>query len=164
MEKFWSQVEKTDSCWRWTGRTKRHFFGYGVFRFYGRNVNTHRVSWILTHGEIPNGLCVLHKCDVPECVNPDHLFLGTHADNCKDRHAKGRTNNAPGRAAMLIRKAAVTHCPRGHEYTPENTRYNKFGWRNCRICIRKQDSESRQRKKRGEPKRYHYQSRVEQAA
>lgn len=76
-------------CWLWIGRAKPK--GYGRIGI-GRNKQfaAHRVSWELFRGEIPAGMCVCHKCDTPSCVNPDHLFLGTHADNAGDRQRKGR--------------------------------------------------------------------------
>lgn len=64
--------------------------GYGAFWFGRKRVGTHRVAWLLCNGPIPSGLHVLHRCDTPACVNPDHLFLGTHQDNMRDRDAKGR--------------------------------------------------------------------------
>lgn len=61
------------------------------------NYGTHRVMWYLVNGEIPKGLCVLHRCDNPPCINVDHLFLGTHGDNAADRNTKGRSGGAsPG--------------------------------------------------------------------
>ncbi len=83
---FWSKVEKSDgSCWLWAGgRDKK---GYGHFD----GTKAHRWAWATTRGPIPDGMHVLHKCDVPACVNPDHLFLGTNLDNIADRNAKGRT-------------------------------------------------------------------------
>lgn len=94
---FWSHVEKTDSCWLWTRHTS-HRFGYGFFCYQGVSQNAHRVSWQLKHGDIPKGMCVLHRCDVPSCVNPDHLFLGTRGDNNSDRLLKGRNSNRKGAA------------------------------------------------------------------
>lgn len=83
-------------CWIWTGAT-RNKMGHGALRLGGRKGKTiwaHRASYELHTGEVPEGMCVCHRCDVPSCVNPDHLFLGTRKDNIadmvnKDRNAKG---------------------------------------------------------------------------
>lgn len=75
-------------CWLWP--FGKDADGYGQTVHLGRNVRAHRVSWLRHRGDT-GGLQVLHKCDVPSCVNPDHLFLGTQADNMRDRDAKGRT-------------------------------------------------------------------------
>lgn len=91
VERFWKAVEKTETCWLWRGARKT--FGYGVIGSGGNDstsLHAHRVSWEIHHGQIPNGLQVLHRCDVPACVNPDHLFLGTQGDNMRDAVAKGR--------------------------------------------------------------------------
>ena len=103
---FWERTVVTDSgCWEWTGC--RLPTGYGHIGFYqNRNCGTHRVAWILTHGDIPKGLCVCHKCDNPPCINPDHLFLGTRADNVHDRDAKGRTHK--GKRVPKNQKLVVT--------------------------------------------------------
>lgn len=91
--RFWSQVQKTASCWLWIGATRED--GYGIISVNGRPTRAHRYSWTMHRGEIPNGLHVLHRCDTPACVNPDHLFLGTNADNVADREAKGRGSPPP---------------------------------------------------------------------
>ena len=75
-------------CLEW-GRTK-HNFGYGMLSYHDRMWTAHRLMWTLTHGPVPEELCVLHRCDNPPCCNPDHLFLGTHADNVRDKIEKGR--------------------------------------------------------------------------
>ena len=80
--------EPNSGCWLWTGNTQPN--GYGKVTMNKRNVYSHRASWLIHRGEIPEGLCVLHKCDTRCCVNPDHLFLGTKRDNTLDSYKKGR--------------------------------------------------------------------------
>lgn len=75
-------------CHLWTACT--HPGGYGSFKLAGQALKAHRVAYEIAHGPIPNGLHVLHRCDVRSCCNPDHLFLGTRADNMADMVAKGR--------------------------------------------------------------------------
>lgn len=77
-----------DGCWIWIGAM--HKGGYGHLKFDGITRLAHRISWELFNGPIPEGFLVLHKCDNPPCVNPNHLFLGDHADNMKDMWDKGR--------------------------------------------------------------------------
>ena len=88
-ERFWSNVLKTDSCWLWTAGLDNHGYGYSMTPN-KQSGKAHRVAWELTNGEIPAGLGVLHRRDNPRCVNPDHLFLGTQADNMHDMWRKGR--------------------------------------------------------------------------
>lgn len=99
--RFWKKVYKTPRCWIWTGARKQGPWNYGIIekdRDSRRMELAHRVSWRLHHGEIPSGLCVLHRCDNPPCVRPEHLFLGTLRDNTQDMIRKGRARlNCGGR-------------------------------------------------------------------
>jgi hypothetical protein len=90
-ERFWSKVNKTDGCWLWTGAKKE--WGYGVIGSTGKRIiRANRASWIINRGPIPKGLWVLHRCDNPPCVNPDHLWLGNGLENMQDAARKGRMN------------------------------------------------------------------------
>lgn len=88
--RFWNKVQKGEGCWEWQGSTQT--FGYGVVSDgkQRRPHSAHRLAWELTHGPITDGLWVLHRCDNPPCVRPDHLFLGTPQDNSSDMVNKGR--------------------------------------------------------------------------
>jgi hypothetical protein len=100
--RFWAKVNKAgptmpgmaSACWVWTGAKNRG--GYGQLRFNNKTLNAHRVVWMLVKGPIPydgsRSLCVCHKCDNPSCCRDEHFFLGTHADNSKDKLSKGRAN------------------------------------------------------------------------
>lgn len=89
VEPFWKSFEKSNSgCWLWIKTLSNK--GYGVTTAKGKRYLAHRLSWILHNGDIPGRLCILHKCDTPACVNPDHLFLGTQSDNMRDMHRKER--------------------------------------------------------------------------
>jgi hypothetical protein len=95
IERFLSRITKTATCWLWNARCFPN--GYGQFRIDKRQLGAHRVSWAIHHGEFPDAsLCVCHRCDNPACVNPSHLWLGTHQENAADKKAKGRANNPHG--------------------------------------------------------------------
>lgn len=81
-------------CWLWKGCTQK---GYGIFKVNNKHYRVHRFMWEITHGPIKNGLYVCHKCDVRNCINPSHLFLGTAEDNLKDCMSKGRFRVASGK-------------------------------------------------------------------
>lgn len=93
VEAFWKKVQKGDGCWIWTGAHDRYGYGLFAIKTGKRDVGTaHRFAWQVVKGEIPAGLHVLHKCDNPGCVNPEHLSLGTHQTNMDEMTARGRRN------------------------------------------------------------------------
>ena len=100
--RFWAKVNIAgeDECWLWIGAKGWHDwksdYQIGLLYYYRRRLPAHRLAWQLAYGPIPPGICVLHSCDVPLCVNPNHLFLGTTADNTADRTKKGRTVGGRG--------------------------------------------------------------------
>jgi hypothetical protein len=148
-ERFWSGVEKSESCWEWQ-RYCCTSTGYG--RMSGMDgytkIGTHRASWMIHNGSIPDGMHVLHACDNRKCVRPDHLFLGTHQDNMRDMWEKGRGINPPrpqpGRSLPEKREAnkvrmgkRKTHCKRGHLLPPyEPGRARKCMEPDCRNARR----------------------------
>jgi hypothetical protein len=87
--RFWQKVDQSGDCWEWRGVI---LHGYGLFTVNGRPVRAHRMAYELTHEPIPVGLHVLHDCDNKRCVRPDHLHLGTHAQNMAEAAARGRMN------------------------------------------------------------------------
>lgn len=121
MERFWSKVEKSDGCWTWIAGCDPQ--GYGTFGLDGKVQKAHRVSYQLAIGPIPAGAHVLHSCDNPPCVRPDHLRAGTRSDNMRDKVARGRDWN--------VKK---TRCKHGHSFSELNTYVTPDGRRNCRAC------------------------------
>lgn len=138
---FWQRVEirGAEDCWLWTG-TQRGNAGhmYGSIYFRGKNMSAHRVSWVIANGEMPKfgdadyrGTCVLHKCDTPLCVNPNHLEVGSHKANMVDKVAKRRDTTK-----------WKTHCSRGHERNEVNTWVDpKRGLKHCRVCHKLKERE-----------------------
>ena len=90
LKRFWDKVERKgpNQCWEWTAAIDTS--GYGSFWRDGAMRTAHRIAWMLANGDIPHGSCVLHKCDNRKCCNPDHLWLGSRADNNYDMVSKGR--------------------------------------------------------------------------
>jgi hypothetical protein len=131
-EKLISKTRQDASgCWLWTGCSfhKRqyaaHRYGYMSVKIEGiwRTKTAHRLMWAAMHGWPTRDQCVCHRCDVPLCCNPEHLFLGTHEDNMQDSRQKGRH--------FL---SAKTHCKRGHELAGDNMFVDKNGCRHCKAC------------------------------
>jgi len=106
-DKFWAMVavSSSDACWVWVGR--RDKYGYGVFSVNGKQVGAHRVSWSLANGEIQDGMHILHRCNNPSCVNPSHLYAGTHRQNMDDMIAAGSKKGVKNGQAKLTDKDVV---------------------------------------------------------
>ena len=116
--RFFSKIDKTPSgCWEWNA-SKNHS-GYGQFRYDGKVMLAHRASYIIFSGDIPEGNHILHSCDNPACVNPEHLRPGTDADNVADKMSRNR------HAAQ-----SRTHCKNGHEYDAYGNNQRK-----CNTCL-----------------------------
>ena len=130
--RVFGRCEVYGDCWVFTGQPNED--GYGHVRHDGRMVGAHRVAWEKATGTWPpSDMDVCHTCDNPPCCNPAHLFLGSHADNNADRHAKGRTvipTNGPDYQRIK------THCPGGHPYAGDNLRMRPNGTRRCAQCYR----------------------------
>jgi len=106
IDRFWEKVNKTESCWLWTGGKSTQ--GYGVFRYHGPYIYSHRFSYLLKDKEYDQSLCVLHSCDKPSCVNPDHLFLGTQKENMQDKLNKNRQAKGLSISGVLTEEDALS--------------------------------------------------------
>lgn len=118
--RFWAKVALASDCWNWAG-AKHNSKGYGRFDAYGVRWLAHRYAFTLLVSDIPDGLELDHLCKNTRCVNPYHLEPVS-----SEEHDRRTDQGAHQRAR--------THCPQGHEYTPENTRLSRTGGRHCRAC------------------------------
>ena len=117
--------DRAAGCWLWPFSTTSQI-GYGQVWFEGKPRGAHRVAFVLNGGVIPEGMIVRHSCDTPLCINPEHLLIGSYADNSADMVARGRS-----------RSRRMTECSRGHPFNLENTYVDPSdGHRRCRACIR----------------------------
>ena len=120
-----------NDCILWTGVKTKDGYGKTSTKINGlrKSIGVHRLAYIKAYGEIPKGMFVCHKCDVPLCINPDHLFLGSHFDNMRDMVLKKRSRNT---------NMNKTHCKNGHEFKGENlinyTLKNGKTMRQCKSC------------------------------
>lgn len=120
--------EPNTNCWIWTGCYARR--GYGVIGFGKKKFRAHRYSWELNRGPIPTGMHVLHKCDCPPCINPDHLFLGTQLDNNADMDAKGRRGHKLTESDVLAIRTSYKSWQRG---SSQRALAHRFGMSNGQI-------------------------------
>lgn len=130
----WVEKIASENCWIWTAATDRD--GYGKFQYPGPDGQVHERAhrWAYEHfvGPIPDGHVVMHRCDTPSCVNPNHLDVGTPIENNDDKIAKGRQTKRWGNA---LNRARQTHCKRGHPLSGRNLWINpKTGHRRCKQC------------------------------
>lgn len=125
IEKFWSKVEKTKTCWNWIGY--KNIKGYGRFWINKTTLMAHRLSYELSKGEIPTGLEIDHLCRNRSCVNPAHLEVVTYKEN-----------QLRGINTIINLQLSKTHCPKGHELKGDNLAYYelKYNWRRCKTCLR----------------------------
>ena len=134
--RWWQKVDRgTDAeCWPWIA--SRDPDGYGRFQVPTptgqRHIRAHRFGYEMLVGPVPKGMVVCHQCDNPPCCNPAHLFIGTPRDNNNDKVSKDRHAKLWGQSLLNSRK---THCVRGHELTPDNSRFYRDGHsRRCKEC------------------------------
>lgn len=120
--RFWSNVQRGDGCWIWSGHIDA--LGYGRFRIAGVTDRAHRAAWFFSNGRIPTGMEICHRCDNPSCVRPQHLFLGTHQENMDDMRLKGRS-------APQVNDYRGTRNPRAR-LTEQQARHVKYS--NDRVC------------------------------
>jgi len=127
---FWAKTDRSGECWNWTGKRQVLVdgrLGYGRLRRFGRQIYAHRRAYELAIGPIPDRMLVLHSCDNPACIRPEHLHLGTHSDNLREAWARGIQPRS---------KTPLATCRRGHVFDETNTIRRRNGRRLCRVCTR----------------------------
>lgn len=129
-------TEPNTGCFLWTNAEDG--CGYGWFRINGKMCRAHRISWMINKGNIPNNKLVLHKCDTPQCVNPEHLFLGSNLDNAKDKVKKNRQ--------WKLGAPKKNKCKNDHFFSGDNLYVNDNGRRTCRACSIASSKKYRERK------------------
>lgn len=136
LQRFWQRADRSggeDSCWVWHGAKSAD--GYGRAKFNGKDTQVHRISWMLRHGRIPDGLCIRHRCDNRPCCNPAHLEIGTWADNVRDMVIRGRHLRGESAPSAKLTAENVEDIRRG--FRNGVTRYQlaaRFGVCHKQIC------------------------------
>ena len=126
LDRFEAKVHKSGDCHEWTASFGNS--GYGQFYFNCQKFSAHRKAYELYHGAIPEGMFVLHKCDNKKCVNPDHLFLGTHKENMQDKTVKGRQVKGSAIVQAVLTEPQVAEIKRLlREKTVHNKIAKEFG-------------------------------------
>ena len=125
-QRFWSKVIIQEGCWKWIGSVRGHVRPYGEIWNNGKKRPASQISWELKNNKpFPEGMDACHKCDNPNCVNPDHIFPGTASDNARDAENKGR---------LVHNVKRVSFCKRGHKFEGDNIGVQSNGSRHCKIC------------------------------
>lgn len=143
-QRFWNNVQKSEGCWIWLG--SKDSSGYGTFKIKGTNISAHRFSWIVHFGAIPDGMNVLHDCptgDNPACVNPEHLWTGTHEQNMQDMSKKmrhhvftGETNVNAKLTKEKVASMRAERCELGTSYKELGIKFGVTDGTACKVCSR----------------------------